>query len=129
MEGAGPARVAEAVPGAEQLVERGGGEAGGVGPALQHRAPALQDPADRGLLEHHLAEEHSPGIAGVAPGEVVTPVGGIPGGEGVAPHPRDPIRASFWQTGRPVAAASPPAVRGVHGGRMHGAAHDHADPR
>lgn len=80
-------RIAEPAPGADGLAGRLGREIGGARPAGQPPLVHGEHPADRGLLEHELADHHTPGTGlGAAPGEVAGVLvepgddGGVEGG-------------------------------------------------
>ncbi len=78
----GPARIAEPAPGAHRLARGLLGQVGGAGPAGQPLLVDGQHPVDRGLLEHELADHHTPRTRlRAAPGEVAG-VGVEPGDHG-----------------------------------------------
>lgn len=58
-------------PGAYRLAGGLGGQIGGARPAGEPLLVHRQDPADGGLLEHELADHHTPGARfGAAPGQI-----------------------------------------------------------
>ncbi len=76
-----PPRVTEALPSSEHLAERHRCARRRSRERFQERLPLRHDPVGPGLLEHHLGDENSPGVAIASPGEVAEIVG-APGEDG-----------------------------------------------
>jgi len=79
---AGPPGIAEAVPETQDVTEGRGRAGGRVGEGVEEGVPLRDHPGHLGLLEHDLADEHGPRVAGASPGEV-TEAGSAPLEDGV----------------------------------------------
>ena len=70
MEVAGATRIAEPLPQSEDIAEWRSRACGRRREGLEQREPARDHPLDLGLLEHDLAHEHCPWVAGTPPRQV-----------------------------------------------------------
>ena len=61
MQTLGPAGIPKTSPGADRLAHGVVGEGARGRPPLAPLVPCREDPADRGLLQHDLADVHTPG--------------------------------------------------------------------
>ena len=82
--------IAQARPGADGLGDRRGGQIGQRRELFQEGAILRQHALDLRLLEHHLGDEDGVGVAGLAPGQMRPPLGGIPRQQR-APHLLPPL--------------------------------------
>jgi hypothetical protein len=80
----GPAVVTESGPEPDHLTGGGGGAGGRIGEASEESRPGPDDPGHLRLLQHGLAHEHRPRVAGRAPREL-------------APAVRSPLAHHFAQ--------------------------------
>ena len=112
--------VAEAFPGSQKLTFRSVGDGLEVRELLEEEleAPVGEHGTDGGLLEHDLAHENGPGVAGFAPG-VAFAILIKPGEQGLA-------EGGGFNEGRKLASgfdhtaelAFPPEMSGLGGGRL-----------
>ena len=82
----GAPRVAEPPPCRDHCADPGGGRRLGGREPADELGPRVEHAADLGLLEHDLAHQHRPAVAGRAPRQIVATVIVVPDGQGGRPR-------------------------------------------